>query len=174
MPLTAQDKSKLTLLGLGAGVSAYSLMSDIPRNRRIGIFLLGATGALGVYYLIKKYPKGELPDEEKPVEKPEEYVIINIPPIFIPASVGETKVKEVARSLRPKVKPSVRPLGVIFYWEPIKVSFPFGDVRYQPPSKFASIKDIQKARRIARELGPTVERVPGGWHIKFKTIKVEV
>lgn len=174
MPLNFGDKSKLTLLGLGAGISAYNLMQDKPSSTRIGITLLGLTGAGTVYYLMQKYPQGEIPEEEKIKEKERKTLTINLKPIIIPASVGETRVRKIANKLKPEVKPVVDRRGVKLYWEPIAVSFGFGDIKYQPPSKFLPIEDLQKARRIAKKLGPTIRRVPAGWQIEFKTITVEV
>jgi len=139
------------------------------KNLRTILFtLLGA----GVAYFILK--KTETPTKTPALKEEEKYITISLPPIYLPKNVSESKVRELAEKLTPKVKPSLRPLGVKLYWTPIALELPIGKVYITPPEKFIPAVTLVEAYRIAREFKPTIEDKGIYWAIKFPKIRIKV
>jgi len=61
-------------------------MKDVAK-----ISISGLLGAVAVYFLIRKLPKGV----EKPAEEEQQYYYLQLPPIYLPANIDEMTINEI-------------------------------------------------------------------------------
>ena len=131
----------------------------MEKKKLPGLLLLGA-GAL----LLTRYKR--LPTEETHT------ITIDLNPLFIPATFSESKVNELASQIKPKLSPTFFPLGWKLSFTPITIPTPVGNVSYSLPSRQLPPMAPWRAYQIEKKWVPTVEKVPFGYQIKFKTVTI--
>ena len=142
-------------------------MKDIAK-----ISLSSLIGAVAVYFLIKKLPKGV----EKPTNEELQYFYLQLPPIFLPANIDEWTINEIIDKLKnPKIIPTIYPLGWKVEWVPIQVDLPvIGKINIQPSSKQLPAISYAEAETYLTQFIPQVEKQDLLWKIIFPVIPIPI
>jgi len=139
-------------------------MKDVAK-----ISISSLIGAVVVYFLIKKLPKGV----EKPAEEEPQYYYLQLPPIYLPTNIPEEKINEVVDKLgNPKVLPSMS--GWQIQWDPIPVDLTTGQVNVAPAPKQLPLINEQELRNNLNAFKPQLEKQDTAWKISFPTIQIEL
>ena len=142
-------------------------MKDIAK-----ISISSLIGAVAVYFLIKKLPKGV----EKPAEEEPQYYYLQLPPIFLPANIPEEIVYEAVDKLKnPKITPTIYPLGWKVEWSPIQVDLPvIGQINISPSSKQLPAISKTELTNSLNQFQPTVGKKDLLWQITFPTVRIKL
>ena len=142
-------------------------MKDVAK-----ISISGLIGAVAVYFLIKKLPKGI----EKPAEEEPQYYYLQLPPIYLPANISEETISEIIDKLKnPKITPTIYPLGWKVEWVPIQVDLPIiGKININPSSKQLPAISYAEAKTYLTQFIPQVEKQDLLWKITFPVIAIKI
>ena len=138
----------------------------------VKISISSLIGAVAVYFLIKKLPKGV----EKPTEEEPQYFYLQLPPIFLPANIPEEIVYEAIDKLKnPKIIPTIYPLGWKVSWDPIPIDLPVvGQININPSSKQLPAISYTEAKTYLAQFIPQVEKQNLLWKITFPVIPIPI
>lgn len=138
----------------------------------IKISITGLIGAVAVYFLIKKLPKGV----EKPTEEEPQYYYLQLPPIYLPANISEETINEIMDKLNnPKISATLYPLGWKLEWSPIQVDLPvIGQIDIKPSSKQLPSISYANVETYLTQFIPQVEKQDLLWKITFPVIPIPI
>ena len=142
-------------------------MKDVAK-----ISISGLVGAVAVYFLIQKLPKGI----EEPADEEPHYYYLQLPPIYLPANIDEWTINEIIDKLRnPKIMPTIYPLGWKVEWVPIQVDLPVvGKINIQPSSKQLPAISYAEVKTYLTQFIPQVEKQDLLWKIIFPVIPIPI
>jgi len=142
-------------------------MKDIAK-----ISISGLIGAIAIYFLIQKLPKGI----EKPTEEEPQYFYLQLPPIYLPANISEETINEIVDELKkPKISPTLYPLGWKIEWTPISIDLPvIGQVNISPLSKQLPAISNAELTNYLNQFQPIVEKKDLLWQIIFPTVQIQL
>lgn len=134
-------------------------MATIGR-KLLGLAIIGA----GIIYFFKS----------KPAEAEE--ITYEMQPITIPKIIPKTEIDGIIAKIKPKLRPTLVPLGWILEFDPISIPLPFGigSINYTFPSKQLPLLAPLKAQEIAKKFMPRIEETNGYYKIYIPPIKVNV
>lgn len=138
----------------------------------IKISIFGLIGAIAVYFLIKKLPK----NVEKPTEEKQQYYYLQLPPIYLPASIPEETINGIIDKINnPKVSATLYPLGWKVSWDPIPIELPvIGQINISLASKQIPAIAKTELTNYLNQFHPIVEKKDLLWQITFPTIHIKL
>lgn len=131
-------------------------------KKLLGLALIG--GAVAYYLRLKPAvaEAGEVSYEMKP--------------ITIPKVVSKAEIEGIISKIKPKLRPTLKPLGWMLEFDPVNIPLPFGigSITYTFPSKQLPLMAPARAQEIARKFIPRIEEYDFYYKVYIPPIKVKV
>lgn len=134
--------------------------------RRIPVFFWGLLGAGSTFIIFRWLGLPKFITDKKSFH-------LEIPPIKIPAIISGNDVKAIIDKIsKPKISPTLQPLGWKLEWPSIPIALPFGNINITlPTQQLPLIPDFEMMIKL-NSMKPTLTKEGAFWVVTFPIIEL--